>query len=634
PLPDFLEPQLATLVSEIPRDGPWLSELKFDGYRLLARVQKDKVSLWTRNRQDWSSKLPAIAADLAALGLDDAWLDGELVAVDNEGRGSFELLQQAFARNRRGQVKTEARLLYYLFDALFLNGKDLRGLPQQERKQLLKKALKPTAGHAGALRYSDHITGRMQDVDQQACLQGEEGIIVKAADATYSSGRGLHWLKLKCLHRQEFVVGGYSDPEGGREGLGALLLGYYDAAGQLVYVGRTGTGFSQEQLRQLQAKLRRQQRRTSPFANALSSREADAVHWVSPRLVAEVKFAGWTRHHRLRQASFLGLREDKPARRVQEDRPSTRLKEVVAEKPAADKVAGVKITHPGRLVYAQEGLRKIDVARYYESMAEHLLPQLAGRPLSLLRCPDGIAQACFFQKHMTDSMPDFLRTVAVEEEAGKALYMLADSPRALLALVQMGVLEFHTWGARSDRLNRPDRMVFDLDPGPGVAWKEVQEGALLIRALLRELELPVYLKTSGGKGLHLEVPLLRVHTWEEIKDFSHGIALHLEHELPGRFLASSAKSRRQSRIFIDYLRNAPGATTIAAYSLRARAGAAVATPLRWKELPDIESAAAFTLENISSRLATLRKDPWARYESERVRIGKSLREAMRELAGR
>ncbi len=644
-LPDRMEPQLASLVAEAPRDGTWLSELKFDGYRILARLQENGVSLWTRNHHDWTSLLPDIAADLARLDLPGSWLDGELVAVDREGHGSFELLQQSFRKGERA-VRDESRLLYYVFDAPWLAGEDLRELPQEERKQRLKKALRPSRLKNSALRYSDHIKGRLQEVYEQACLQGEEGIIIKSAAAPYRSGRGRHWLKLKCLHRQEFVVGAYTDPEGGRAGFGALLLGYFDDAQRFIHVGRTGTGFDDSQLRHLHHRLCRLERKTSPFEGELSAQEKDGAHWVSPQLVVEVKFSGWTRHQRLRQAVFLGLRDDKEAELVHQEKavapPAAGAPEKARKKPDGKtrkrstsrrdaELAGVRISHPQREVYPGAGYSKRDVARYYADMAARVLPHLADRPLSVLRCPDGIAAGCFFQKHMTDAMPDFLRTVAVPEKAGTALYMLASDSRSLVGLVQMGVIEFHAWEARRDRLDRPDRMIFDLDPGPGVTWQSVKDGAVLLQALLQELELPCYLKTSGGKGLHVEVPLLRVHTWDEVKNFSHHVVLHLEAELPDRFVASAAKAKRKSRIFIDYLRNAEGATTVTPYSLRAREGAPVATPLRWKELPDIESAAAFTLANIRARVAGLTRDPWAAYENDRTRISKRSNEALRKL---
>lgn len=651
--PEWMPPQLATLVDGVPEGEGWLYELKFDGYRMLCRIERGVARLYSRNRQEWTAKLTRQADTAAGLGVVNAWLDGEVVALASDGTMSFQALQNAFDQTWDG------RLVYFVFDLLFLDGMDLRKLPLHERKRRLATLL---AGQPndGPLRYSDHIGGQGHTVFETACRRGLEGLIAKRVESPYLPGRNRNWLKLKCHRRQEFVIGGFTDPSGSRRGFGALLLGVYEGAGNLIYVGRVGTGFSEERLSRLHRALRALQQPRPAFVKPPTGGEAKGVHWVKPELVAEVSFAEWTQEGLLRQASFVGMRHDKPAwvivrespahvpaNRLTTDRPdqevvrhpnrsSSRARRVGSsnhthKRAGATTVAGVRISNPYRVLFPHDGITKLELAQFYERIAGWILPQLRGRPLTLVRCPDGHGAGCFYQKHVTDQTHEAIDRVEVEEADGPACYMTANTPAALVALVQLGVLEFHTWGARQDRLDRPDRMILDLDPATGVPWHEVVEAARLIKTLLDELSLTSFVKTTGGKGLHVVVPLERRHSWDEVKQFARSLAGHLARTLPSRFTDNLSKSARKGKVYLDYLRNGRGATAVAAYSTRAKPRAPISVPLTWDECsPEIRSD-RFTLHNIEERLSQLTKDPWAEY----VKVHQHLTpNAMRRLAGR
>ena len=445
-------------------------------------------------------------------------------------------------------------------------------------------------------------------------------------------------MKVKCGHRQEFVIGGFTDPSGSRVAFGALLLGVYDKQGHFHFVGRTGTGFSERSLKELHNQLIALKQPRSPFVNPPTGIDARGVHWVKPRLVAEVSFAEWTHEGLLRQAAFQGLRKDKAAKSVIKEGPETRApvrtgSNVTSKLPirrgglpeersskkkaaAADgpvTVAGVTITHPDRVLFPEQGVTKLSLARYYERVSPWLLPHLKGRPLTLVRCPEGYNKECFYQKHANDTVPDTIGRVKISEDKGVSWYMTADSLPAVIGLVQMGVLELHTWGAKRDGLDRPDRIIIDLDPDPTVSWKAVIEAAQLVRTLLNELDLTCFVKTTGGKGLHVVLPLRRVHTWDEVKAFSKGLADHLVRLIPDRFIANMSKQKRKGKIYVDYLRNAKGATAIAPYSTRARPGAPVSVPLEWEELSVNMRSDHFTVANVMARLEGLKRDPWRDY---------------------
>lgn len=619
-LPAMVQPQLATLVNSVPGERKaWLAEIKFDGYRMLARIEDGEVRLFSRNGKDWSARLPEIAAAIAQLPLQNGWLDGELVATLNDGSMSFQALQNAFSDPLpEGQARPQLR--FYIFDLPFMNNADLRLQPLLNRKKKLAKLFKTIPDHS-PLHFSDHLQTDLAEAFAHACRHGLEGLMFKRVDSVYQEKRNRDWLKLKCQQRQEFVIGGYTDPAGSRIGFGALLLGVYDDDGKLHYAGRVGTGFDDAMLKTLAAQLAQTPRKSSPFEEDVPPRERAHVHWVEPRQVAEIRFAEWTEEKRLRQAAFLGLREDKPAQAVVPEMPVTPPQPTrgkLKETPVT--VAGVGITHPSRIVFPRTGDTKLAIAQYYEAVADWLIPQLKNRPLTLVRCPQGAAHACFFQKHLTDTLPQGLQPVEIEDSKGTATYMIANDLHAALVLVQSGVLELHTWGSTQQRLESPDRIIFDLDPAPDVSWAKVVDAAQLLRGVLVDAGLPVFLKTTGGKGLHIEVPLRPGPEWDVVHRFSKAVAEQMAQQWPDRFIATMSKAKRNGKIFLDYLRNARGATAVAAYSTRARDQASVATPISWEELPTLESASFWTIHTLPQRLAE-GVDPWVGYDAGRVRLG-------------
>lgn len=609
---DWIAPQLATLVDRMPSDDNWLHEIKFDGYRLLCRVKHGDVRLFTRNGNDWTTKLAAQAGAIARLGLKDAWLDGEAVVLTDQGRSSFQALQNAFDSRFTGTI------VYCVFDLLYLNGYDLRRTPLIERKALLASLLNRSG--APQLRYSDHIIGNNQASFEEACRQGLEGLIVKRMDGGYRSGRGRSWLKVKCEQRQEFVIGGFTEPAGSRHGFGALLVGFYEDR-KLRYAGKVGTGFSDTLLKKLHRTLVSMERPTPPFVNPPTGYEAKGAHWVRPTLVAEVRFSEWTTEGILRQPSFQGLRTDKPATCIGRERAQDVVEKQVDDRASTSPVKPFegRLTNADKVLYPDIGLTKAGLAQYYEQVAEWMLPHVRGRPLTLLRCPEGY-QKCFYQKHVNEKVPPAIGRIEIEEDDGRDTYMLAETREALLGLVQMGVLEIHTWGATKDRLERPDRLTFDLDPDPSVPWAQVIEAAQLTKTLLEELGLVSFLKTTGGKGLHIVTPIQRTQGWEEVKTFAKLVADHLVRAIPQRFTSNMAKRARKGKIFIDYLRNARGATAIAAYSTRAKPGAPVSVPIAWAELSEAIPSDHFTVMNVPARLKGLRRDPWEAYAGSARRL--------------
>ncbi|MDB5797884.1 MAG: ATP-dependent ligase protein [Paucimonas sp.] len=768
-LPAKLQPQLAMLAEAAPTGDEWVSEFKFDGYRVLARVEEGEARLLTRSSLDWTAKWPAIARAIEGLPVKNAWFDGEVVALDTDGSISFQQLQNWA---RRGE---KARLACYLFDLLYLDGYDLRRAPLLERKRLLKELMEGQDPQ-GPLLYSEHIVGHAEDVLRHACEHSMEGIVVKRADAPYHGRRSGSWLKVKCEQRQEFVIAGYTDPAGSRAGFGALLLGVYDDQGQLIYSGRVGTGFDGAALGDLARRFAKLETAKPVFANPPKGSDARGVHWLQPELVAEVRFAQWTDSGSVRHASFIALREDKkpadfrretasPVRDEEEDRDDPVEVEVVSDaapaedadvasparsraaksaakaaaksaakttakaaakaaaktttkttakaaakttakttakatakttaeagakttakppspaasvsasataakagaksatkptaKPAAEpaapaerpakkaakasasdapassartvitrnakgveeaRVAGVRLSHPHRVMFEGTSITKLDLAHYYEDIAEWIMPHLVQRPLTVVRCPDSSGKECFYQKHANGTTPADVERIVVADDDSSANYMTAGTLPSLIALVQMGVLELHTWGAHGKQLTKPDRIIFDLDPAPDVAWKQVIEGAQLTRALLDEIGLQSFVKTTGGKGLHVVVPIKPERTWDEIKPFSRAIAVHLEAHLPDRFIANMAKKKRVGKIFVDYLRNGWEATAVSAYSTRTKPGAPVSVPLAWDELSEDLKSDHFTIDTVRERLAKLKVDPWAEYYGMKQRI--------------
>ncbi|RII77006.1 DNA ligase D [Pseudomonas monteilii] len=613
-LPDTLQPQLATLVDS-PPSGDWRYEVKFDGYRILARIDGDDIRLFTRNGHDWSAKMPRQVEALKALGLDSAWLDGEMVVVDNNGVADFQALQNAF------DTEHDERITYYLFDLPWLGGEDLRALPLQQRRATLARLLE---GHASqVLRYSADFEAPVESLLDSACRLELEGLIGKRADSPYVGRRSSDWVKLKCKQRQEFVIVGYTDPKGSRNGFGALLLALHDhGSGQLRYAGKVGTGFSAATLDSIHARLKPLQTDRSPLPKPPTGAEARGVHWLKPQLLAEVAYAQMTREGIVRHSVFHGLRDDKPATAIDLERamPTKR-----AAQTEPENLGTLRLTHPDRVVDATTGATKREVAQYYAQVADWLLPQLKDRPVALVRAPDGLSGELFFQKNAGQlHIPKVLSYN--KAQAGQAAMVLnrADS---LLGAVQMNTLELHTWNATTKDFDKPDRFVLDLDPDPALPWKAMLEATQLTLTLLDELGLKVFLKTSGGKGMHLVVPLTRRAGWDEVKDFSHALVNHMAGLFPDRLSAVSGPKNRVGRIFIDYLRNGKGATTVAAYSLRAREGLPVSVPIWREELSQLKGANQWNIGNLHTRLAQV-EDPWAEMGKTRQSITLRMRKQL------
>ena len=613
-LPAFITPQLATLVTEPPKTGHWLYEVKYDGYRMLARLIKRDARIFTRSGKDWTERLPHLARALKALQLDQSWLDGEIVVLRENGRSSFQALQNAFDAGR------DAEIVFCVFDAPLLEGEDLRALPLEERKSRLARVLKKNA----TVRLSEHLEGEAHEVLDKACKLGLEGLIGKLADSPYVSGRTKAWIKLKCRQRQDFVIAGYTAPSGSRTGFGALVLGVHDVpGGKLKYAGKVGTGFDEPLLDSITRKLTKLKRPDSPLADAPREK---GIQWVRPVLVCEVAYAERTGDGILRQASFMGLREDIPARSVSDERAQKPPEENPPSRPAApasaeNAVHGIKVTHPSRVVYPSLNFTKLDLARYYDGVGELIVPHLAGRPLTLVRCPDGVGKECFYQRHlaMGASLGE-VKTVK-RERSRKGYYIYIDTHSALITLIQNGAVELHTWGARVPDVQHPDRITLDLDPDEDLPWATLVRATEMTRTIVEALKLRCFLKTTGGKGLHIVVPITPKLAWAEVKEFSGLIAQFLVRAEPGLFTAKVAKERRENKVFVDYLRNSETASAVSAFSARARPGAGVSTPLAWDELSAKEDVRArYTVQTLPQRLATLKEDPWADYADTRQSI--------------
>jgi bifunctional non-homologous end joining protein LigD len=616
-LPQFIAPMLATLVAEPPQRGKWVYEVKHDGYRMLARLGADgAVRLFTRSGNDWTGKLPQLAAALGQLRLKNTWLDGEIVVLGPDGRASFQALQNAFDAGR------DAGIVYFVFDAPFLAGRDLRRLPLAERKKRLRKAL----ADSSRVRFSEDLNGSAAEVLEHACKLGLEGLIGKETDSVYVSGRAKSWIKLKCRRRQDFVIGGYTPPRGSRSGFGALLVGLYDERGRLHFTGKVGTGFDEQRLAGLMRRFAALKRRDPPFADPPREK---GVQWLRPALVAEVAYTERTEEGILRQASFMGLREDLPAKNVHEEKAVPPPAPRKPSDSSGNTVLGVKITHPDRLVWPELGVKKVDLARYVEEVGDWFLPHLKDRPLSLVRCPDGVAGECFYQRHLTmAASPGSLRTVK-RERSRKSAYIYAESLDAVVSAVQNGAVEFHTWGATVPDIRHPDRFTMDLDPDEALPWKALVEATLLTRTLIEGLGLKCFLKTTGGKGLHVVAPIQPALEWGEVKAFTQRIAETLVKARPDLFTAKIAKARRPNKVFADYLRNSETASAVAAFSPRARPNAGVSVPLAWEELdPKEDVRSRFNVRNVPARLASLKKDPWAGYWTTRQAITPKMKKSL------
>lgn len=609
-LPDMLAPQLATLVTAAPNtDEDWQYEIKFDGYRLLARLEKSKVRLYTRNGNDWTHKLSALAAALTPLASKSTWLDGEIVVLNDKGIPDFQALQGAFDQAHTGNI------VYYVFDMPYRDGYDLREVPLVERQQWLKSILAEFT--SPLLRFSDIFEAAGGDLLASACRLGLEGVIGKRKSGHYISRRSADWIKLKCLQRQEFVIGGFTDPQGGRVGLGSLLLGVYDDAGRLNYAGNVGTGFNTKTLGEIRSKLDAVAHTATPFAGK-TGLESKA-HWVRPELVAEVSFGEWTKAGHVRHSVFHGLRIDKEATAVKREQAVPTQTQPPAKLPAE-----LKISHPDRIIDPTTGITKLEVIEFYAQVGPLMMPHLKDRPVSLVRAPDGIKGELFFQKHSETAHMPGIALLDAQLDPDHAPLLEVAKPAGLLSAAQMNVLEFHTWNALKTNIAKPDRMTFDLDPGEGVSWAAIQESAHLVGAFLTQLKLVSFIKTSGGKGLHIVVPLKRQHGWDTVKDFSHAIVQHLADTLPQRFSAKSGPRNRVGKVFIDYLRNGFGATTVTAWSVRSRPGLGVSVPITWDELDTLTASDQWTLRNIDPRLA-VGNTPWNDYAGAAQSLTKAMK---------
>ncbi|PTQ69198.1 DNA ligase D [Pseudomonas sp. GV071] len=614
-IPEKFQPQLATLVTQPPA-GEWIYEIKFDGYRMLARIQGGEVRMFSRNGNDWTERLPKQVEALRSLQLGDSWLDGEVVVLNEEGLPDFQGLQNAFDEGQSQPI------LYYLFDAPYLNGQNLRQQPLEARRDALQKVLKHKRG---PLRFSKAFTASHQDIVASACAMRLEGVVGKRANSPYVSRRSDDWIKLKCRQRQEFVVIGYTEPKGSRSAFGALLLGVYEDD-KLRYAGRVGTGFDEQRLQHLLKQMEKLQRADTPLAKPLSAALARGVQWLKPTLVGEVEFAEWTREGLVRQASFIAERTDKPARQIIREQavapPSTSSKpsgKTKAKASAASKqrqsLDDVSISHPERVIDAQSGTQKVELAQFYHDIGRWILPHLQGRPVSLMRAPDGVEGEQFFQKHAQHLAIPHITHLDKKIDPGHAQLMQIDSLPALIGAVQMGCIELHTWGAGSATVDKPDRLILDLDPDPALPWRSMVEATNLTLAVLDELGLQAWLKTSGGKGMHIVVPLRKQAGWDSVKAFSKALATFMTQQIPERFTDKMGPQNRVGKIFVDYLRNQRGASTASAYSVRARPGLPVSVPIRREELDDLKNAAQWTVDNLRERLDSLEQDPWHDYHN-------------------
>ena len=607
-LPKYLEPQLATLVDTVPTGEDWLFEMKYDGYRSIAAIAGDKVKLYTRNGHDWTEKFSVLVAPMSVLTKGSALIDGEICAFDGEGKTSFSTLKKHLSEG--------GPLTFFAFDLLEQDGKSLTNLPQTERKAALEQLIGKQTRHA-PIQLSPDIRGKGEEVFAAVCKAGHEGIIAKKADARYRSGRGANWLKVKCTRRQEFVIGGYSPTDKKARPFSSVLIGVQDN-GKFVYKGRVGS-FSGGTLEELGEALKGIERKTSPFASLPREASRDAK-FVRPELVVEVDFAEFTADGVVRHGVVKGIRGDKDAAEVVLEAAGG---QAMASHETRDRIAGVKLSSPDKVLFEEQGVTKADLAAHYERVAARMLPLVEGRLVSLVRCPQGEGGQCFFQRHDHKGFPAAMKRQEItEKDGGKATYLRLDTLSSLIAGVQMGTLEFHIWGSSGDMLEKPDRLVFDLDPDEGLGFGDVKEASFDIRDRLAELGLKTVPLVTGGKGVHVIAPLTRHAEWPEVKGFARGFARMLAAEAPERYVAQASKAKRKGRIFVDWLRNERGATAIAPYSTRSRQGAPVAVPVSWDELQELEAANQFRITDMEDRLKAA--DPWADAGSWRQSITKKM----------
>jgi bifunctional non-homologous end joining protein LigD len=608
-LPVFLAPSLAAPCDHPPSGPKWIHEIKHDGYRIAARIDGRTIRLFTRKEIDWTDRFRGVATALAELGLGSAWVDGEVVVEDAAGFSSLNNLQAELRAGRQDRFR------YYAFDLLYCEGFDLTGAALIERKALLAQIIARLPS-TSRIRFSEHLEIDGPTMLEHSCRLGLEGIISKRKDLPYRPGRGDHWLKAKCWAADEFLILGFVPSTAASRSVGALLLGYRDR-GALAYAGRVGTGWSADEAEALCKELAAI-KAAKPALNApMPPGSEKGVVWVEPRLVCAVEYRDWTHDRLIRQSSFKGLRDDKPPEDVTLEAPPKPTTSAPAKRKGEPKAAAVVLTHPERILWAEPGITKQGLADFYTDIADWILPHVAGRVLSLLRAPSGTGEKGFFAKHPWAGLGDGVRRVDVGEK--EPMLAIADLS-GLLSLVQAGVVEIHPWGSRADRLEKPDRLIFDLDPGEDVPWSAVIAAARDVRARLEALGLTSFVKTSGGKGLHVVVPVEPTVEWADAKAFTASFAQAMAKAQPDRYVATMAKRFRHGRILIDYFRNERGATAVAAYSTRALPQASVSTPLAWDELSDGLRSDHFTVGNLRHRLGHLRDDPWPRFFNIRQRI--------------
>ncbi|HKY80036.1 MAG TPA: DNA ligase D, partial [Sphingobium sp.] len=576
--PVFQAPQLATLVDAVPTGNGWLHEIKYDGYRCLLSVAGETAKIFTRTGLDWSDRFAALAAEAGGMGLPPALIDGEIVALDAGGNPDFSTLQRVL----KGEAKGALHL--FAFDLLSLDGDDLTALPNIARKEKLAALL---GGGSAHVHFADHVVGAGEKLFRAMCDAGQEGIISKRADAPYRGARTKNWLKIKCTRRQEFVIVGWTASGASGRALRNILLAQNGDEG-LVYAGKVGTGFNARNSEKLMQALKARARKTPPLTVPRS--EARGAQWVRPDLVAEIAFAEFTGDNVVRHGSFLGLREDKAASEVAREEPM----------PTPDTHSDVRISNRDRLIFPEAKVTKGQLADYYAAAGAIMLPWIAHRPISLVRCPQGRAKKCFFQKHDSGSFGDHVKHVPIREKDGDAQdYLYVEDSEGLVACVQMGTIEFHGWGSRVEDVERPDRLIFDLDPDEGLDFADVKKAARDIRHTLDDIGLTSFPMLSGGKGVHVVVPLMPEAEWPKVKDFADRFSRALAAAEPDRFTATMSKAKRKGRIFIDWLRNQRGATAVLPYVVRARENAPVAAPVTWDELEGIDKAGAFTIADVA-----------------------------------
>lgn len=604
--------ELATLSNEIPKGKHWLYEIKIDGYRIHAYLNNGNVRLITRNGNDYTKKFSPIVEALSQLDVKEAVFDGEVAAVDGEGRTNFQKLQNSL------EEKTNERITYYAFDLLSLNNHSLVNQPLVKRKELLKTVLDRLKSKQ--VIFHNHVVDKGEQLFRKACKSKLEGIIAKRGESEYLGSRTIDWLKIKCSYRQEFIIGGYSESTNARFPLGALFVGYYDNDEEFQYAGKVGTGFTMASRKELIGKLSKIETKQCPFPSRREIPRGTPITWVKPVLIAEVEFSEWTKDKRLRHPSFQGLREDKNPKSVEIEKPVSNIKSKRSTVKSEDttEIGGVLFSHPDRPIYPDTDITKRRLAQFYIDHEKTILPYFVDRPLVLVRCPGG-SKKCFFQRHAQEGMPTTIKRVKIKEDTGTNDYLVISSLKDILQLIQLNVIEFHAWGSKSKDLEHPDRIVFDLDPSPAVPWKEAVKAAQDLKTHLEKLNLTPMLKTTGGKGLHLVLQIKPTYSWDEISKFSEAVAITFRDTNPKKYTTTLSKVARKGKIFIDYLRNARGATSIIPYSLRAREGTPMAVPITWTELPTINGKQS--LSEVEERLKKLKKDPW---QKGRIQLPKNL----------